>query len=197
MALDYKSSLGRYRRYLETVQKQPLFRASLFVVFSLVLLIALLIWALRPTLVTISGLLGTIEQQKEIEDKLNRKIVALQQAQQAYQQLQPRLTFLDGGLPTSLDMAVWARNVEQIASGSGIELVGINVEKIEVAGTATEGGLVRIGFTMTAKGQYSQFRMFVVALENMRRVVDLSDIKIDKGGLTVKGTIGFYAKTTN
>ena len=55
--LDYRSSLLHYRRYLSVVQKRPILRASLFLILSLILLIILVATALRPTLVTIAGLL--------------------------------------------------------------------------------------------------------------------------------------------
>ena len=56
MALQYKNSLARYRKYLQVVQSQPLFVASLWVILSLLLVILLVVMAIRPTLVTSGGL---------------------------------------------------------------------------------------------------------------------------------------------
>jgi tetratricopeptide (TPR) repeat protein len=82
--LQYKNSLSRYRKYLQTVQNQPLLKASLFLILSLVLVIILIATALQPTLTTIADLIGQISKQKTLEQKMDAKISALQEAQKQF-----------------------------------------------------------------------------------------------------------------
>src|SRR3989344_745526 len=134
MALDYKSSLVRYRRYMQLVQEKPMIKASLYVTFSLVLMIILLVLALRPTLVTIAGLAGEIRTKSELSEQLNDKILKLQDAASLLSQNRDRLKLLDEAVP---EVTEWLRLVaalESMASGSGIVVTEMSLGPAQVAG---------------------------------------------------------------
>jgi len=216
MALDYKSSLARYRRYVQLVAEKPLLQASLFVIFSLVLMIVLLVLALRPTLVTIAGLVGEIRQQKSLSDQLNEKILKVQEASAILSQNRQRLEVLDEAVP---DRPMWlnmAEAVQSTASVSGLVVVDMEMGPIQISGSepvttkpkdqnavAEESpmpvGVAGISFEMTATGDYGQIRQFLATLENLKRIVLLSEARIYKGDaglltVTVKGDVGYAQK---
>ncbi len=190
--LDYKSSLGRYRRYLTVATEQPMVRASLFLILSLILLIGLLVFALKPTLVTISALLGQITTQKEVAAKLDEKIMEISQSQQVLEQNQPRLFLLDQALPTRPSLQEFDKALEEQASASGIQLSGITFVKVPFSGKNADN----IEFALTASGKYQEIRGFVEILESLRRLAHLDSVIIasdDKNNnltLNVKGIIG-------
>ncbi len=209
MALDYKSSLARYRRYLQVAQDRPLFRASLFVVFSLILLVAMLVLALRPTMVTIAGLLGQIQQQKEVSKKLNDKIILVQEARANIERIRPQLVFLDQALPTTPEWSGWMQDLQQMASESGLTVTAGNVGGVQIAGTPPSSvtaikeekttlpnGISGISFTISLTGQYQQLRSFLSAVEGKRRLAVLTDTKLSRDAsgvlsLTVSGLVGY------
>lgn len=200
MAIDYKSSLSRYRKYLTLMQKQPLWQASLLVIFSLILLIALLLFVLRPTLITISSLLGQIDSQQQVERQLDAKIAALQQAQQLLNSIQPRLVYLDRSLPTSAMLGTWAEAVQTIASGSGIIISDISLADIPLSNIATNSAilssLTQIPFTIQATSDYTQLINFVDTIEKLPRLAILTSVQFnqDPSGqieMLAKGTIDF------
>ena len=67
----------------------------MWVVLSLILLIILMVLALRPTLVTISTLLGQIQQQKEISQKLDDKTLSVTTALKTLDSVKEKLPLLD------------------------------------------------------------------------------------------------------
>lgn len=193
MAINYKNSLTRYRRYLLVSRQQPLLQASLYVVLSLVLVIVLLVSALRPTLVTIAGLLGQINQNKIIEKKLDEKIVVLQQATEALQKIEPRLGVLDEAVPSEAMWGKFAGEVGLAATESGIALKSISLNPAEAGG---DGELARWTFTLSGNGNYANAKKFIDELENMRRAVvvstlDIIGIKDGEVTLNISGKIGF------
>jgi ABC-type Fe3+-hydroxamate transport system substrate-binding protein len=111
MALDYKSGLARYRRYLQVASERPLWRASAFVIFSLTLVITLVLSALRPTLITIAGLLGQINKEQDVVNQLNQKIQTVQQAVQALDNQRHRLSILDGAYPNESSWTSWSQMI--------------------------------------------------------------------------------------
>ncbi|HJZ05296.1 hypothetical protein A2634_00790 [Candidatus Amesbacteria bacterium RIFCSPHIGHO2_01_FULL_48_32] len=197
MALDYKSSLARYRRYLQVVQQKPLWQASLYVILSLVLTIVLVVSALRPTLITIAGLWGQIEQGKLIEERMDQKIAVIQQARQEYENNAPRLGLLDEALPTRTAWSLFVTSLGGFASQSGVVIETISIgplageKRDEIAGTGAGG----LDFSLTVAGEYPQLKRFIDTLENSRRLVVLTDVTLshDEDGALTAGVTGRIA----
>ncbi|MBI2008361.1 type 4a pilus biogenesis protein PilO [Candidatus Amesbacteria bacterium] len=193
MALDYKNSLTRYRRYLQVAQQQPWMRANLYVILSLALVIILLISALRPTLITIAGLLGQINQNQKIERALDEKIGVVQQAEEVLQRVEPQLEIIDEAVPSDVMWGKFAQEVGQLATGSGIRLESVVMNPIE----GGDGGkLVMWNFTVSGDGGYANAKKFVDELEKMRRVVVVTTVDMLKTGegevtLSLAGKFGF------
>jgi Tfp pilus assembly protein PilO len=190
------------------VQTRPLWAASVWVVFSLVLLIVLLVLALRPTLVTISGLLGQIKQQQEIVKKLDEKIAIVQKAVQELAEVSSKLPLLDGALPNKPDWSEMAEKLEKTATESGLQVTSIVIDKVSTTVSEQAGaeptqkksllpeGVLSIRFIFSATGEYTQIRKMVSDLENSRRGIVLSSVAIDinKEGklvVTINGEAGF------
>jgi hypothetical protein len=197
MALDYKSGLSRYRRYLQVVREQPLLRAGVWTALSLLLVIVMITMALKPTLVVIAGLLGQIRQNKEIITKLDDKIVKIQLASSELDKISTRLPVLDEALPTNPDWDKWSRQIFDIASSSGVQLVSVSVGPVPISGTweSAKGEIINLpsgvnglSFTVSATGNYEKLKGMVVAMENTRRLnilsnVQFSSVKNKTGGL--------------
>lgn len=180
--LDYKSSLAQYRRYLAAAREQPLFAASLGLVLSLVLIIILVSAALRPTLVTIASLLGNIQQQDDVEKRLDKKIAEVTTAQTVYLQNESRLKALDEALPIGQKYAAWGIRLEEVASGSGVKV--------------TEWSLLEgKDFSVSLTGDVGGLKRFLATMENLRRLVEIKSVQLNKGKeltLMVKGVLKSY-----
>ena len=204
MVLEYKNNFNRYRKYLISASRQPLWQASFALVLSLLLLIILLFLVLRPTLITISSLFGQINSQKQITQQLDAKIASLQQAQTLLNSLEPRLIHLDNNLPTSANLGIWTSAVETIASNSGVAITNLSLLNIPISNIATAtaqlANLTKIDFNITVSGDYPQLVNFVDTLEKLPRLVDLTSVQVQKqkdGGLNLVavGNINFtYAQ---
>lgn len=199
MALDYKSSLTRYRRYLQLVRSRPLFTTSMWVILSSILVIVLLVVALKPTLVTISGLLGQIRQQKEISVKLDKKISLVQQAITEMNSVADVQPLLENALPENADWSVIATTLAQIATQSGLVVSDLVIDKIPLGPNEplvtsdqkyvpqVPQGIIPIRFTLTLAGDYTQMRKVVSDLEGWGRVIMITsiDISTDKKGVLI------------
>src|SRR3990167_6195651 len=211
MALDYKNSLNRYRRYLQTVQARPLWSASLWTVFSLALMIILLVFAFRPTLVTISTFVGKIQSYKEIDAKLDQKIMAVQRASEELQKNENRLSLIEEALPETAQWEGWSKTILGKASESGVTIDLLTVEKIPLPGNVpppVKKDLLlpensqRLVFTLKGTAQYDQIRLLITKLESLRRVTMVANLTIGKtkeGGLyfELEGQSAFGWKEIN
>ncbi len=173
--LQYKSSLGRYRRYLQSIQNQPLLKASLFLILSLSLVIGLIAMALRPTLSTIAGLIGQIQQERQLEKQLDAKINTLKDAQIQLTLASARLTYLNDAIPTSAHAAVWADSLSRVASESGVQVDSVVVTGLPVARVSES---MQIPFKIAATGGYPQLYQFLQVLQNLRRLIKIDTVDI-------------------
>lgn len=176
-------------------RQQPLLQASLYVILSLVLVIVLLVSALRPTLITIAGLLGQIDQNKTIEKRLDEKIFVLQQAAEVLQRVEPRLGILEEAVPSGVMWGKFTSDVGLMATENGITLRSI---ALNPASEGVERNLARWSFTISGDGNYASAKKFVNSLENMRRTVVVSTLDIigTKDGqvtLNLAGELGYLS----
>lgn len=213
MALDYKTGLSRYRRYLQVVQEQPLWGASLWLILTLILITVMIVVALRPTLVTIAGLLGQKKQLVELSDRMDKKIAALTEAEAGYNSLTDKLYLLDEGLPKDLNWASWSDQLWDTASNSGVAVTRLELKKMIVAGEEIDvkpntpvkteevkelpTGVKGLNYLVTVTGDYNQFQEFIAGIEKMRRINVISTVRIQRNDtgvlvLEVEGIVGYY-----
>ncbi len=161
-----------------------MFKTSLFLVLSLLLTIVLVTVALKPTLVTIASLWGEIEQQREVEKKLDRKISALIVGQQLLLENKERLALLDEASPVAVQYGKWGKQMENLASQSGVKITMFLEDEKE--------------FTIVTDGPYPQLRLFLGGVENLRRLMTIENVQITRGpsilSMTIRGQLESYAK---
>lgn len=199
--MDYKSSLVRYKRYLESTSEKPLLRASMFLILSLVLTILMVTLALRPTLITISTLLGQIREQKKVAQQLSTKIQNLQKAADELEINRESLALLDQALPTTPNISTWIEQVQTHATDSNVTINSLSLGATVFARRVPqlEIEVAKTTFSMAVTGQYDDILSFVDQLERMLRVTQLSDVQISRdteGQLQVslRGAIAYEKK---
>ncbi|MDP1743473.1 MAG: type 4a pilus biogenesis protein PilO [Candidatus Amesbacteria bacterium] len=181
MAIDYRNSLTHYRKYLQIIQKRPMWRATLFVTLSLLLLIVLLVFALRPTLVTIAGLTGDIQSKRDIESQLNTKIANLQSMVQSYQKIQPQLYLIDSALPLQSKFGSLSDYLVKSASQTGVMVDSIVLGNINLSSQSPPNqGLTDFEFSINIKGSYTQVHDMLYKIENSRRLMSISSVQITR-----------------
>ncbi len=180
MAVDYRNSLARYRKYLQMASSRPLWRATLFVTLSLLLLIVLVLFALRPTLNTVAGLVGDIRTKKDVLTRLDSKISNMQKMVTTYQNIQNEIYLLDEAMPI----------------GSQFSAVGNYLQSIGGEDISLSQDLSEIGFSLSVVGDISQIQNLLYKIENSRRLMSATDVVISKNtngilDVSIKGTAYF------
>lgn len=216
MALNYKSSLTRYRRYLAAAEENSTWKASIFVIFSLVLMAIMILFALRPTLLTIADLVTQIREQQELSNRLSDKIDDVREASDVLSSQRARLTVLDTALPQSPEWISWVQRVEGLATESSVlvdsiaagpvatmgKIVDTNTNTTTVDATKSvtlPKGANMIPFTIAVHGDYDQVRKFAERLDTIRRITVITDLQYakEKDGTiatTITGWIGYMTQ---
>jgi len=191
MPYNYRTELGRYRKYyqsLEPLVQKITSKSYTAVIFSF-LAVSLFGWyAIRPTIQTILYLRREIADKVEINKKMEDKISALIEAQAYYQEVEPLLPLVAQSLPPNSDALPLVIQLRNLASESGVLLTTVSVPTVPLtkdttdpktpapkAGTTT---LQQFDVTTTVSGPYANIKSFIDGLINMRRIVSFNGLSI-------------------
>lgn len=177
MPFDYREEYQRYQRYylnLRRFYQQPVARVSIFVVMSFMTVSFFSVFAIRPTLITISGLIREIEDKGEINSQLEEKIVGLSLVQAEYTQVQVDLAKVWRAMPDRPEVASLIWQLELAAVRNGLKLINLQVEPVTLTAVpqVKEGKeLPQIEVGVTVGGNLTQIKEFMKTINNLGRVI--------------------------
>ncbi len=177
----------RRRQLLQIINRfyeQPVARVSfeLFITVAVILFFA--VFAIRPTLLTMSDLIKEIQDKRALDLKMTQKVAALSTGQTTFLNLEGRLQILDQALPKEPRLVEAVKILEKIASDRQIAILGLTTRKLpqDDGPTLTEiedvGPLARqnLNFMVTVIGDYNSIKDFVADLQNTQRVIIVDSI---------------------
>ena len=163
---------------LDQFYHNPIAKVSLELFLTIGLVVFLALFAIKPTLLTMSDLVKEIEDKKELETQLSKKVAALGSAQTLYLQVEDRLPVLDAALPSRPETITVLKIVEKIATDTGVVLGSVSVSELpdEPREIPAFDALSRVDLKLTTSviGDYASIRDYVSQLQNSQRtfVVD-------------------------
>lgn len=196
MALGWRKEYSRYKEFFLNIialyrKKQDL-RMFLEILLSLTTISFFTIFAIKPTLLTITELYKEIKSKEEIVAKMDLKIQNIAAAQALFAE-EPRTPLAESSVPTGPTPEAFVRQVEGLAFTSSVNLLGVSIGEVTMAGeekkmpeselTPLSEGASPLSFSLSVTGEYSQLSHFLSELENLRR-----PIRVDHSGLTSSKT---------
>lgn len=163
---------------LNQFYQRPVALVSLELLLSIGLVLFLGIFAIQPTLITMTELIKEREDKLKLTEQLEKKVATLETAQGVYTQILPSLPFLDEAIPQQPELVKSLKIVEKLATENDVIIKIASVPEIpdEKPAATTLVGVDRVDLpiTVTISGEYLQIRSFVEDLKNSRRsfVVD-------------------------
>ncbi len=121
------------RENLQQFYTRPVTRVSLELLLSLTTVIFFALFALRPTINTMSRLVREIEEKREIDDALSKKIASLSTAQNEYLTYSDRLQILDTAIHQELSLENALIYLEYTAAEAGVNLAGLQIRNFPLA----------------------------------------------------------------
>lgn len=194
MAQSWRKEYSRYKSFFLSIadlyRKKRDLRMFLEILLSLTTISFFGIFALRPTLLTISQLIVDIKFKKETVSKMDTKIKNLETAQQILDKETFRLSLLSSSVFDTPRPEIFARQVEGLSSKNFVNILGITVGDVAILGkikavkASTElkplpEDALGVDFSTSATGSYQQLYSFLQDIENLR-----IPLKIDSYSIT-------------
>ena len=183
MALEWQTEFYRYRRYFRRFYTQKKVRVYTEIVLSFLTTAFFLFFAIKPTLLTITGLIKEIKDKKLVVQKLEEKINNLNLARDKYFALQEKFPLIDQALPKDSQISLFVRQLEVLAVKNGVSLETIQYSPISFRGedNGIKTSASTIEFKMSFRGNYQNLRNFLLSLNSFRRIIQVEGFGFRKG----------------
>ncbi len=160
--------------------EKPVAKVSSELLFSIFAVIFFAVFAIRPTILTMSDLIKEINDKQALEDQLTQKIAALSTVQTQYLNEQERLKVLDAALPSTPDLQGALLLIEKTASENNIAILEMEAKEVPQQDPTT------IDFSKKARlskpllinitGTYPDIAQFVEGIRNLRREMVIESV---------------------
>ncbi len=159
----------------------PVQKSYLSVALTLGLLI-LLILLVFPAVNHILKLNKEIAKGRGVDTKLQEKIIALEKAEENYENLQGRLEIADDALPTGSAVDKYLKQIETAAKRNKTTLASIQFADVLVSLPKNKGNLSvrQVDYTITVEGKFTSIEKFVEEMEKLIRTTNFTQISINE-----------------
>lgn len=176
MAAGSVDRYHRYRQYASGVTilyKKKKTRVYTGIILSIFTVAFFGFFAIRPTLVTIGGLLKEIKDKREIVAEMDQKIDDLNQAQTNYNQIRDDLYLVEESLPLDPDLPILIKQLESLARLSSVVIESVRFEKTNLQGEIEIEEGQAVGFSITVMGSYENLKEFLNSIDTLRRIISV------------------------
>lgn len=182
MAINWQVGYYRYRRYftnLGAFYQSKKVRTYAELVLSILTVTFFLVFAVRPTLITIAGLTKQIDDSRLVTEKFQQKINDLSQAQREYGLIENDLYLIDQALPTHPEVTTLIKQLEALGRRSGIIIESTKFGQINITRSQSEEKKAEaetetsqsVKLSFIASGEYQKLKDFLHSLSSLRRVI--------------------------
>lgn len=197
-------STNKQRQLTDTLlafYNQPVARASLELFLTIGTVAFFALFAIRPTLLTMSNLIKELDDKKVLDTQLSEKIASLQSSQIQYAQLEQRLPLLDEAIPLRPQFYEAIVLVEKVASDNNLVIQNLSLQTIpadkELDQPLTSQARQFLPFRVTLSGDYESIKNFVSQVQSLRRLFTVESIvfnaKEEKQQRRLEATLNIYA----
>lgn len=181
-------STKQYVQDLRRYYRMPAFQVSLTLVMSLFLMAIFVVFALRPTLLSIVNLKKTIDESKKVLQQLETKVSYLQKASSQLEKLKPLVPAINASTPTSGAMySPLTLALEEIAYQTNVvlesESLGSTLLYSRILSPFTPSKnqkIIDLPVNMKVSGTYPDVTGFLNKLLKMERIIAVDNITITK-----------------
>ncbi len=191
MAIDNltETSLAKSREFYEYIRKKSenkRFVDSIELSATLVLISFFIFFAIRPTVLIISGLVGDIKSKEVLSQQMRRKINSIVEAQDNFSKLQEKYRLIESALPNNYRFSQVAGQVYSLAknNSSSQDLPSLNFQ-LNLSKNSTkilpaDSDVGRYVANISVVTNYASLLNYLDKLANRRRVSVINSIVLGK-----------------
>jgi Tfp pilus assembly protein PilO len=166
----------RTMKQLQQFYQKPIAKVSAELLVTILAVTLLALFAIGPTLNTMSQLLKDIEDRKKTSEELTKKIAALSTLSGEFPIIRQETTLLEAAIPNTADFDGFARRIEKIAAEHRVLIVGMQVATIPPEQVSARKEATTFAVTISFRAPYEQVRPVLDDLLRMDRFVTIESM---------------------
>ena len=169
-------------KYLRVQADNKKFLSYLEISATFLLIIIFLVFAVFPTVITISKLLGDIKTKEATITQMNTKISNVLTAQENYANVQDKYSLIESSFPSNPSYYQSASSLSSSLTDNSVKVVRLSFDinndpNLILKNTSKDK---TYSLSINGVGQYSDILKMVKQFLNNRRLIDLNKIQISK-----------------
>lgn len=195
------------RKDIEQFYNKPVTRVSFELIVSILTVILFALFALRPTLLTMSDLLREIQEKQELDEQLGEKISSLATAQSEFSTYQAQIQALDQAILQNASLEEVAYYLESLLldSGLGVQRVSFGQIPVQVSPVSENPGqpvLTKFQVQIVLDGDLAAFQAFMARVESVKPLFSIDGWSvspaegIDRPPIEAAVNLGVYIYTS-
>ncbi len=171
----------RYFTYIEPVLKIPIIKTYGSLIFTILALIIFIVFAIKPTLETISVLQKELTLQRETLVKITKKSEDLSLARKNYQQINQNTKLkIQTAIPKNIDLSKLIKSLEETTLTSQASISALQFQPIIIEKSNNYASLKEIDFTFNIEGSFETLKDILKNLSNTERSITLDNVSLNK-----------------
>lgn len=196
------------RKFLFAFYEKPVAQVSTELFFTICATIFFALFAIRPTIITMTELVKEIEDKREATEALKKKVAALSTVQNEYFSLQDQFYLLEETMPTEVHFESVLQSVEKAASDLKLGVLSIQLQEVPLPEAEklafSKKSPVVANITITVTGNYNQIKEYIDQITSLRPLLSIDSVAVSSGGndaeqdflsATIRIQSHFYSKT--
>lgn len=185
----YKSYLAKKFK----AQDKKKIAGSLYIVFSLFTLSVFGVFAISPSLSTVSNLQKQYDDNKIVLEALKTKRIALGSLYQEYTAISPGLFYVDSAIPSNAKIPLLTRQVETLVGSYNLTLKNLDFGTIELYPLGSNNSSIySFNFNLQVEGDEKAVSSFVSDFIDFSRLISVDRMSFSKtsDGLSTANIVG-------
>jgi len=220
MQENWRSGYFRYKdlflNIYQLYKKRQDVRMFTELILTLVTSGVFLVFALKPTILTILDLVKEIKAKEDTVAQMDTKIQNLKKAQGVITQEQNRISILESAIPDGPEPVAFSRQIEGIAGLNNTGILGVSLSQMTIVGEASTSkssknkdvfpeGAQPLTFSVGFSGNFESLLNLVSSAESTRRPMKIDSLIITRPkskdgntdilGLAITGRVPYFLES--
>ena len=177
--LSKNKNYEKYYKDLVPYFKKEESQKYFYIILSIAASIFFLIFAINPTLSTISNLKRQISDAKFIEERLSTKINNLSSLSQEYQIIENDIPLVLDAVPEDPQAPTLVGQIKTLGEENSIKITNIDILPVSLTTNSTSKS-ADFSFSVIGSSDFINTQAFLNDLANMQRALSITSIQVNK-----------------
>ena len=177
------SFYSRYFTYIKPVTKLPVVRTYGSTIFTLLIMLVFIYFAIRPTVETILILQKKLADQEQVLQKITKKANDLSLGKENLDNLDQQIkTKIQSAIPDNVELKSLIQALEQTAKNHEASVSALQIQPLtlDIKKENTLGTISEVGFTFNIEMKYSNIISFLQDLKTSSRLISIDSLSLNK-----------------